>query len=143
MRITISPTRIHPNLEIALMFFPELRAAIADIAAFMDDDEGPDFDAAQQRAVDAYRNELLPTVLGGEWSRGRPRRALVGSDTPWNYAITRFGFAAVVPAVRAVGKTARCSGILTGRRSLPRMVTSDPTSSLRLGRSCGSGSGSG
>ena len=32
------------------MFFPELRAAIADIAAFMDDDEGPNFDAAQERA---------------------------------------------------------------------------------------------
>jgi hypothetical protein len=51
--------------------FPQLTAAITDIVAFMDDDEGPNFDAAQQRAVDAYRNELLPTVLGGEWSRGQ------------------------------------------------------------------------
>ena len=59
------------------MFFPELRAAIADIAAFMDDDEGPNFDTAQQRAVDAYRNELLPTVRGGEWSRGKP-------GVPWS-----------------------------------------------------------
>jgi hypothetical protein len=42
---------------------PELKAAIADIAVFMDDDEGPNFDAAQQRAADAYRNELLPMVL--------------------------------------------------------------------------------
>jgi hypothetical protein len=31
----------------------------------MDDDEGPNFDAAQQRAVDAYSSELLPMVLGG------------------------------------------------------------------------------
>jgi hypothetical protein len=52
--------------------FPQLTAAITDIAAFMDDDEGPNFDAAQQRAVDAYSTELLPTVLGGEWSRGQP-----------------------------------------------------------------------
>ena len=59
------------------MFFPELRAAIAEIAAFMDDDEHPNFDAAQQRAVDAYRNELLPMVLGGEWSRGKP-------GVPWS-----------------------------------------------------------
>src|SRR6516225_3971773 len=59
------------------MFFPELRAAIAEIAAFKDDDEHPNFDAAQQRAVDAYRNELLPTVLGGEWSRGKP-------GVPWS-----------------------------------------------------------
>jgi ATP-dependent DNA ligase len=50
--------------------FPELKAAIADIAVFMDDDEGPNFDAAQQRAVDAYSTELLPTALGGEWTRG-------------------------------------------------------------------------
>jgi hypothetical protein len=59
--------------------FPQLTAAIADIAAFIDadDDESPDFDAAQQRAVDAYRNELLPMVLGGEWSRGRP-------GVPWS-----------------------------------------------------------
>jgi hypothetical protein len=70
------------------MFFPELRAAIADIAAFMDDDEGPDFDAAQQRAVDAYRNELLPTVLGGEWSRGQP-------GMPWSeqYSLELFDHA--------------------------------------------------
>jgi hypothetical protein len=47
------------NLEIVLMLFPELRVAIADIAAFMDDDEDSEFDAARQRAVDAYRNELL------------------------------------------------------------------------------------
>jgi hypothetical protein len=56
------------------IFFPELRSAIADIAAFMDDDEGPDFNAAQQRAIDAYSSELLPTVLGGEWSRGKTLR---------------------------------------------------------------------
>jgi hypothetical protein len=52
-----------------LLFFPELRAAIADIAAFMNDDEDPNFDAAQQRAVDAYNTELLPTALGGEGCR--------------------------------------------------------------------------
>jgi hypothetical protein len=49
----------------------------ADIAAFMDDDEGPDFNAAQQRAIDAYSSELLPTVLGGKWSRGKP-------GVPWS-----------------------------------------------------------
>jgi hypothetical protein len=59
------------------MFFPELRAAIVDVAAFMDDDEGPDFNAAQQRAIDAYSSELLPRVLGGEWSRGKP-------GVPWS-----------------------------------------------------------
>ena len=63
------------------MLFPELRAAIADIAAFMDDDEDPNFDAAQQRAVDAYRNELLPAALGGEWTRGQP-----GAPWPDQYA---------------------------------------------------------
>jgi hypothetical protein len=52
--------------------FPQLTDAIADIAAHADDDESLDFDAAQQRAVDAYGNELLPTVLGGEWTRGQP-----------------------------------------------------------------------
>ena len=52
--------------------FPQLTAAIADIAAFMDDDEGPNFDAARQQAVDAYSAELLPTALGGEWTRGQP-----------------------------------------------------------------------
>jgi len=52
--------------------FPQLTAAIADIAAFMDDDEDPNFDAARQQAVDAYSAELLPTALGGEWTRGQP-----------------------------------------------------------------------
>jgi hypothetical protein len=60
------------------LMFPQLIAAIGDIAAFMDDDdEGPNFDAAQQRAVDAYRNELLPAALGGAWSRGQP-------GVPWS-----------------------------------------------------------
>jgi hypothetical protein len=52
--------------------FPQLTAAIADIAAFMDDDEGPNFGAARQQAVDAYSAEPLPTALGGEWTRGQP-----------------------------------------------------------------------
>ena len=73
------------NLEIALMLFPELRAAIADVAAFMDDDEDSNFDAAQQRAVDAYGAELLPTVLGGAWSRGQP-----GVPWPDQYALELF-----------------------------------------------------
>jgi hypothetical protein len=55
------------------------------IAAFMDDDEGPNFDAAQQRAVDAYGAELLPTVLGGAWSRGQP-----GVPWPDQYALELF-----------------------------------------------------
>ena len=68
------------------LMFPQLTAAIADIAAFMDDDEGPDFDAAQQRAVDCYRDEMLPALLGGEWSRGQP-------GAPWSdqYAPELFG----------------------------------------------------
>jgi hypothetical protein len=96
------------------MLFPELRAAIADIAAFMDDDEGPNFDAAQQRAVDAYRNELLPMVLGGEWSRGQP-------GAPWSdrYSLELYDhpvwFRRRGPAVRAVGKTVWCSGIPPAR----------------------------
>jgi hypothetical protein len=65
--------------------FPQLTAAIADIAAFMDDDEDPNFDAAQKRAVDAYSTELLPTVLGGEWSRGQP-----GVSWPDQYALELF-----------------------------------------------------
>ena len=61
--------------------FPQLTAAIADIATFIRDDEDPNFDAAQQRAVDAYRNELLPAALGGEWTRGQP-----GAPWPDQYA---------------------------------------------------------
>jgi hypothetical protein len=59
------------NLEIALMLFPELRAAIADIAAFMDDDEDPNFDAARQRAVDAYStdNSARRRVVAGPTRR--------------------------------------------------------------------------
>jgi hypothetical protein len=77
VHVSANRTRTHLNLEIVLMLFPELRAAIADIATFMDDDEGPNFDAARQRAVDAYRNELLPAALGGEWTRGQP-------GVPWS-----------------------------------------------------------
>ena len=65
--------------------FPQLTAAIADIAAFMDDDEGPNFDAARQQAVDAYSAELLPTALGGEWTRGQP-----GVPWPDQYASELF-----------------------------------------------------
>jgi hypothetical protein len=65
--------------------FPQLTAAIADIAAFMDDDEGPNFDAAQQRAIDCYRDEMLPMVLGGEWSRGQP-----GMPWPDPYSLELF-----------------------------------------------------
>src|SRR6516225_1382183 len=65
--------------------FPQLTAAIADIAAFMDDDEGPNFGAARQQAVDAYSAELLPTALGGEWTRGQP-----GVPWPDQYASELF-----------------------------------------------------
>jgi hypothetical protein len=67
------------------LMFPQLTAAIADIAAFMDDDEDPNFDAARQQAVDAYSTELLPTVLGGKWSRGQP-----GAPWPDQYALELF-----------------------------------------------------
>jgi hypothetical protein len=63
-----------------LIFFPELRAAIAEVAAVIGRDEGPDLDIAQQRVVDAYRNELLSSVLRGSWSCGRPRVPWTTSD---------------------------------------------------------------
>jgi hypothetical protein len=53
------------------MLFPELRAAIADIATFMDDDEDPNFDAAQQRAIDCYRDEMLPMCADRGFPPGR------------------------------------------------------------------------
>jgi hypothetical protein len=43
-----------------------------------DDDQGPDLDAAQQRAIDAYSDEMLPAILGGAWSCGQP-------GVPWSY----------------------------------------------------------
>jgi hypothetical protein len=55
--------------------FPHLTAAIADIAARVDD-EGKAFHAARQRAIDGYRDEMLPALLGGEWAHG-------SSDAPW------------------------------------------------------------
>jgi hypothetical protein len=55
--------------------FPQLTAAIADIAAFIDD-EGKKLGAARQRAIDSYRDEMLPALLGGEWSHGQ-------ADAPW------------------------------------------------------------
>jgi hypothetical protein len=107
--------------------FPELKAAIADIAVFMYDDEGSDFDAAQQRAIDACSSEMLPAVLGGEWSRGKP-------GVPWSeqYSLELFDHPIWFR------RRGTC-----GQRLSTRLATSRPTSSLRLGRCCGRGSGSG
>jgi hypothetical protein len=43
-------------------------------------DERPEPDAARRRAVDAYGNELLPPILGGDWAYG-------GSGMPWADAV--------------------------------------------------------
>jgi hypothetical protein len=71
--------------ELGGLMFSQLTAAIADIAVFMDDDEDPNFDAAQQRVIECYRDEMLPALLGGEWSRGQP-------GVPWSdqYALELF-----------------------------------------------------
>ena len=94
------------------MFFPELRAAIADIAAFMDDDEGSDFNAAQQRAIDAYSGQLLPTVLGGEWSRGKP-------GVPWSDRLS--GVVRPPNLVSPAGRprTARLANLCSAREPIP------------------------
>jgi hypothetical protein len=141
-RGAINRTRTHPNLEIALMFFPELRAAITDIAAFMDDDEGPDFNAAQQRAIDAYGSELLPRCSGASGRAASPVHP-GPIDTLWSCSTTQSGFAGAGLTGRAAGAIVWCSEILIGRRSSTRPGNFILTSSPQL-NDCGSGgSGSG
>jgi hypothetical protein len=57
--------------------FPVLTAALTEIAGL---DEGSELNAAREGAVDAYGNELLPAILGGEWTYG-------GTELPWPDAV--------------------------------------------------------
>jgi len=83
--------------------FPVLTAALTEIAGL---DEGSELNAARERAVDAYGNELLPAILGGEWTYGPSCRGRTQSR--WNCPRTRFGSNVTKPAASA-GKIAQSS----------------------------------
>ena len=47
--------------------FPALTAALVQIAKLS---EGDELDAARREAIEAYANEMLPAILGGDWESG-------------------------------------------------------------------------
>jgi hypothetical protein len=74
------------------------------------------FDAAQQRAVDAYGTELLPTALGGEWTRGQP-----GVPWPDQYAPELFDHP-IMPLVLLGCQPALAQALVYGRQLIDCFV---------------------